>query len=363
MLNIIAGIGNIYFLPDGAVMLDNIKYLMCLKSADKHVADREYELALEKLNYLIGEEFRPSETFLKRGKLCKKLLMLEDAYSDFTYIINHCVNKRDAYYERLKLNFEISNYIEAIRDADVILKSDENNFEVKRIKFLSFIYSSREDIAKDYILKIFDYNKYQTIQFLFKEVAVVLSKDEFAKGLKLLNVIDMIDKDNPVKLLKEANIYGFAKQTEKQREIMDRIDKVFPKYFISHFRFTDMYQDKDLMEICFLLELKIFDKQNLFAYPMQILEGYKNHIEGHIIDSKECFERAIGICPHKPEAYVLLAQTLQLMSGYDNPEYKHDAEENYKIAMDIYKKESLIDKAEEMKRQIKHLNSGVNIYS
>ena len=54
---------------------------------------------------------------------------------------------------------------------------------------------------------------------------------------------------------------------------------------------------------------------------MKILEGYKNYIEGHIIDSKECFESAVNINPNKPEAYVLLAQTLQLMSGYDNPDY------------------------------------------
>ena len=37
----------------------------------------------------------------------------------------------------------------------------------------------------------------------------------------------------------------------------------------------------------FLLELEVFDKQGLFLYPFRILEGYKNHIEGHIIDSKE----------------------------------------------------------------------------
>ena len=138
---------------------------------------------------------------------------------------------------------------------------------------------------------------------------------------------------------------------------MKKIASVFPKYFISHFRFTDMYQDKDLMEICFLLELRIFDKQNIFAYPMSILEGYKNHIEGHIVDSKECFERAISINPNKPEAYVLLAQTLQLMSGYDNPEYKRDAEENYKKALELYQRDNLNDKAEAMRRQLKHLNS------
>ena len=59
----------------------------------------------------------------------------------------------------------------------------------------------------------------------------------------------------------------------------------------------------------------------------------------------------------------MLAQTLQLMSGYDNPDYMKDAEENYKIAMEIYQRESLNDKVEEMKRQIKHIHSGANIYS
>ena len=285
--------------------------------------------------------------------------MLDDAYSDFTYIITHCVKKEEAYYERLYLNFEIANYYEAILDANKILVWDKNNFDVKRIKFLSLVYSSQENIAKDYILNIFEFNKYRTIQFLFQEVALALASDELAKGLKLLSVIDMLDPDNPIKLLKESNIYGMANLKDKEEEILRKIDSVFPKYFISHFRFTDMYQDKDLMEICFLLELKIFDKQNLFAYPMSILEGYKNHIEGHIIDSKECFEHAIEINPNKPEAYVLLAQTLQLMSGYDNPEYKTDAEENYKTALEIYRRENLNDKAEEMKRQLKHLNSNL----
>lgn len=344
-------------------MLDNIKHLIALKSVDKDISEKNYEQALEKLNYLIREEFRPSETFLKRGKLCHKLLMYEEAYSDFTYIITHCVKKEDAYYERVRLNYEMSNYYEAVLDANTILEWDPKNFNIKRIKFLCYVFSSQEEVAKNFILTLFEFNKYKTIQFLFQEVAFALSKDELAKGLKLLQVIDMIDKDNPVKLLKEAGIYELAGKKDKKDEILKRLDSVFPKYFISHFRFTDMYQDKDLMEICFLLELKVFDKQNLFAYPMKILEGYKNHIEGHIIDSKECFEKAVEINPRKPEGYVLLAQTLQLMSGYDNPAYMIDAERNYKIAMDIYKKENLKDKAEEMKRQIKHIHSGANIYS
>ena len=79
-----------------------------------------------------------------------------------------------------------------------------------------------------------------------------------------------------------------------------------------------------------------------------------------LIDSKESFERAVKINPHKPEAYVLLAQTLQLMSGYDKPEYKKEAEENYLKAMEIYNRENLIEKAEDMKRQIKHLNSSLS---
>lgn len=341
-------------------MLDNIKYLMCLKTVDKNILEGNFELALEKLNFLIREEYKPSATYLKRGKLCKKILMYEDAYSDFTYIIGHCAQKKEAFFERLFLNYEINNYYEAITDANVVLTWDQNNFEVKRIKLLSLIFSSQEDLAKGYVLELFDFHKYKAIQFLFKEVAIVLAKDEFSKGLKLLELIDLIDKDNPIKLLKEANIFGIAGNKEKQAEILARIDSIFPKYFVSHFRFSDMYQDKDLLEISFLLELEIFDKQGLFLYPFRVLEGYKNHLEGHIIDAKESFEKAIRINPTKPEGYVLLAQTLQLMSGYDNPEHKLDAEENYKKAMEIYQQENLLDKVEDMKRQIKHLNSNLS---
>ncbi len=341
-------------------MLDNIKYLMCLKTIDKNILESNFELALEKLNFLIREEYKPSTTYLKRGKLCKKILMYEDAYSDFTYIIGHCAQKKEAFFERLFLNYEINNYYEAITDANVVLTWDEDNFEVKRIKLLSLVFSLQEDLAKGYVLELFDFHKYKAIQFLFKEVAIVLAKDEFSKGLKLLELIDLIDKDNPIKLLKEANIFGLAGDKEKQSEILTRIDSIFPKYFVSHFRFYDMYQDKDLLEISFLLELEIFDKQGLFLYPFRVLEGYKNHLEGHIIDAKESFEKAIRINPQKPEGYVLLAQTLQLMSGYDNPEHKLDAEENYKKAMEIYQNENLLDKVEDMKRQIKHLNSSIS---
>ena len=342
-------------------MLDNIKHLMCLKSVDKNILENNFDLALEKLNYLIREEYKPSITYLKRGRLCKKLLMLDDAYSDFTYVITHCADKKEAFYERLFLNFEIANYYEAIMDSNLILSLDEENFEVKRVKFLSMVYSKQDDSAIDYIFNIFEGHKYRVIQFLFKEVAMVLANDEYSKGLRLLEIIDLIDKDNPIKLLKEASIYSLAGDNLKQQEILKKIDSIFPKYFVSHFRFSDMYQEKDLLEICFLLELSIFDKQGLFSYPMKILEGYKNHIEGHIIDSKECFERAIKINPTKPEGYVLLAQTLQLMSGYDNPEYSSDAELNYKMAMEIYAKENLPEKVEDMKRQIKHLNSNLSL--
>ena len=342
-------------------MLDSIKHLMTLKSAEKDISSNHFDSALEKLNFLIKQDYNPSVTYLKRGRLCKKLLMLNDAYSDFTYVVNHCASKKEAYYERIQLNFEIGNYYEAILDANMILSWDEDNFEVKRLKFLSLVYSMQDYIAQDYISHCFNFHKYKTIQFLFNEVAKLLANDDYAKGLKLLDIIEKIDPDNPIKLLKEATIFGLAGDTDKQNEIMKRIESIFPKYFVSHFRFTDMYQDKDLLEVCFLLELKIFDKNGLFSYPMAILEGYKNHLEGHIIDSKECFEKAISINPDKPEGYVLLAQTLQLMSGYDNPEYKIDAEENYKKAMDIYSELNLNDKVENMRRQIKHLNSSLSL--
>ncbi|MBQ4115444.1 hypothetical protein IJD34_08585 [bacterium] len=341
-------------------MLDNIKYLVCLKTIDKNILENNFESALNKLNFLIKEEYKPSETYLKRGRLCKKLLMLEDAYSDFTYVIGHCAQKKEAYFERLLLNFEIGNYYEAIIDANMVLTWDENNFEVQRIKFLSLVYSKQTDIAKDFITNLFDFHKYKTIQFLFTEVAKVLAKDEFKKGLLLLEVIDIIDKDNPIKLLKEANIFGFAGDKDKQDEILKRIDSIFPKYFVSHFRFSDMYQEKDLLEISFLLELEMFDKQGLFLYPFRILEGYKNHLEGHILDSKENFEKAISINPTKPEGYVMLAQTFQLMSGYDNPEYKKEAEKNYQKALEIFAQENRPEKVEDMKRQIRHLNSAIS---
>ena len=338
-------------------MLDNLKYIMCTKSIDKHIADCEYDSALKKLNFLIKEDFKPAQTYLKRGKLCKKLLMIDDAYSDFTYVIAHCSDKDEAYNERVHLNFEIANYYEAIRDANYLLDLNEDNWDIKRVKFLSLLLSGQDDLAKTYVLNLFENDKYKAIQFLFKETALLIATDEFSRGLKVLEVIELIDSNNPIKILKEANIYDMVNQPEKAKILLKKIDDVFPKYFINHFNYWDMYQDKDIMEISFLLELSIFDKQNLFAYQMKILEGYKQHMESHIISSKECFEQAIELNPTKPEAYVLLAQTLQLMSGYDSPEYRQEAEKNYKIAMEIYHKMQFFEKVEEMKRQIRHLNS------
>ena len=238
-------------------MLDSIKFMMSLKSVDKLIADNNFDMALAKLNMLIREDFRPSVTYLKRGRLCKKLLMSDDAYSDFTYIIEHCSDKKDAYYERAFLNFEISNFYEAILDSEKILIFDENNYDAKRIKILSLIYSKQDRIACEYLNQVFDDSKYKIIQFLFNEVAMVLAQDEYSRGLRILEIIELLDKDNPIKLLKEATIYGFVGENEKQNMLLSKIDSVFPKYFVSHFRFTDMYQEKDLLEICFLLELSI----------------------------------------------------------------------------------------------------------
>ena len=344
-------------------MIDSIKNLIAFKSVDKLIKDENYEQAMAKLNSLAKSGYKPKDVFIKRGLLCKKLLMTEDAYSDFTYVITNLEDKRDAYYQRMLLNFEIANFYEAIIDASRVeeLSPDEDNTEARKIKFLSMAYSEQEETAAQYILENFEYDKYKALQFIFNETARSEAEDEHAKALKLLGVIDILDKDNPLKLFKEATIYGSAGESAKEREIMKRIDSVFPKYFISHFRFSDIFDERNLLETSFLLELKIFDHQNLFAYPMTILEGYKNHQEGHITDSKECFERAIQIKPEKPEAYVLLGQTLQLMSGYENPEYRIEAEENYRKALEIYERENLPMKAENMKRQIKHLNSTLTI--
>ena len=287
--------------------------------------------------------------------------MTEDAYNDFTYLIDNCKNKLKAYYERMKLNFEISNYYETISDANKVLNKLPDNVECKKYKILSYIYAEQTDLAKSLTLDLFEQNKYRAIQFIFNETARNIATDDFAKGLKLLNLIELIDPDNPIKIFKESNIYGLTGNKEKEAELLKKLDSVFGKYFISHFKFTDMYEERDILETSFLLELKIFDKQKCFDYQMNILEGYKAHLEGRITDSKECFEKAIDIEPDKPEGYVLLAQTLQLMSGYDNPAYKLDAETNYKKAMAIYQKENLTAKTDDMIRQIKHLNSTLSM--
>lgn len=338
-------------------MIEKLKNIFIYVYVDHYIKTKQYDLALQKLNILINDGFRPADTFLKRGLLCHKLLMLEEAYADFTYIINNCAKSRKAYYERMKLNYEMGNFFEALTDATKLLTEEPDNFEYKKCKFLSFANTGQTELAKSYILNIFDSNKFKTIQFIFNETAAHIAEDEFARALKILEVVELIDPNNPLKIFNEANIYKLAGQKDKEKELLKKLDMIFPKYFIDHFKFTDMYETRDLLETSFLLELKAFDKQNCFAYSMNILEGYKCHMEGHIIDSKEAFERAIKINPEKPEAYVLLAQTLQLMSGYDNPAYRLDAETNYRKAMQIYQRENLTAKSEDMRRQIKHLNS------
>jgi len=341
-------------------MFERIKYNICLNSVNKNIVDGDFEVAFEKLNYFIKKEFKLSETMLIRGRLCKKLLMYEDAYSDFTYVITHCTKNIEAYYERLFLNYEIANYKEAISDADYILAQDKNNFEIKRIKFLSFVHSENYYQAKVYLDEIFDFNKHKAIGFILKESNISLSKNEFSKSLNLLKVIDMIDKNNPVRFYEEAHVYEVAGQYKEQIDAQHNLERVFPEYFISHYKTTDMFSEKNYDEICFLHSLSKIDKKSLFKYQTKILEGYKNHIEGHIIDTKECFEEAVSINPYNPEGYVLLAETLQLMSGYDDAEYKEEAIKNYRQALEIYDKQGLSDKVEDVKRQISNLS--VNLF-
>lgn len=339
-------------------MLETLKQFITLKSIDSLIKNKHYDIALEKLNFLIQNGFHLEESYLKRGSLCHVLLMNENAYSDFTYVITHYSNI-SAYIERMYLNFEIENYYEAILDSEAVLVSNQEFFGAKKIKFLSLVYLDKTEESKDFILSIFDENKFRAIQFLLNETASLITKDELAHALKILGVIDLVDYENPMKLLKEANIYSLAGENEKQNIILNKIESIFPKYFISHYKFGDIYESRDLLEICFLLELRVFDKHNLFEYQFAILDGYKNNLEGHIIDSKESFERAIQINPDKPDAYVLLGETLQLMSGYDNKEYKSEAESNYQKALELYEANNVVTKAEAMKRQIKHLNSGI----
>ena len=82
----------------------------------------------------------------------------------------------------------------------------------KKLKFLSLVYSNRDESACELILNIFDDNKYKTLYFLFNEAAKLLANDEYNKTLRLLEIIDIIDKDNPLKLLKEATV---AKRSQK----------------------------------------------------------------------------------------------------------------------------------------------------
>ena len=341
-------------------MIEKIINLFNYVYVDKYIKESKYDIALDKLNALANDDFRPADTYLKRGMLCHKLLMLDEAYSDFTYIINNCVKKKQAYIERMKLNYEMGNFLETLSDANVLLEDEPDNFEYKKYKFLAFANAGQIELAQCYIINVFNSDKYKTIQFLLKEAAKHVVSDELARALRMLDIIELIDKNNPIKILNEANIYAIAGRKEKSEELLKKLDLIFPKYFISHFKFTDMYEERDVLETYFLLELKDFDKQNNFAYQMNILEGYKSHIEGHITEAKEAFEKAVQINPDKPDAYVLLAQTLQLMSGYDDPAYKIDAEENYRQAMLIYQREHLTAKSQDMRRQIKHLHSKIS---
>ena len=77
-------------------MLENIKKLFTLKYVDNCINKGKYDLALDNLNALINDGYKPAVTFLKRGQLCHKLLMLEDAYADFSYIINNYKNEYQA---------------------------------------------------------------------------------------------------------------------------------------------------------------------------------------------------------------------------------------------------------------------------
>ena len=341
-------------------MLRNLKHFISLKLVDKLIRENNFELALERLNYLVEQDYCPKETHLKRGELCQKLLMYEDAYSDYTYVLNHYPETKSARRNRMLLNFEVENYYGTIIDASELLQSYTDNFDILRIEFLALVFSSHSEEAYEICKKMHN-NKFLSIRFILNETALYTAQNEFAKALKILGIIDLIDNNNPIKTFNEANIYRLAGDNDKYKKLMSQITLEFPKYFISHFKFTDMFQDRDYAEICFLLELKIFDTTNTFTYPFLILEGYKKQMEGHIIDSKECFEKAIEIDSNKPDAYVLLAQTLQLMSDYDNPQYKVDAEDNYKQALKLYEQDNLIAKAEDMKRQIRHLNSTLKI--
>ena len=230
-------------------MLENIKNYVSFKHADKYINNGNYDLALDILNTLVKEDFRPADTYLKRGMLCHKLLMLEDAYSDFTYVITHCVNKEKAYYERMKLNYELSNFAGVISDANMLLHTNPTNTECQRYRLLGLVFNSQKESAANYIMQISCNNKYLAIQYILKETANCVAYDELAKGLKLLEIIELIDADNPMKIFQQANIYGLAGEKEKEKELLNLLETAFPKYFISHFRFTDMFEERNLLEI------------------------------------------------------------------------------------------------------------------
>ena len=109
------------------------------KTDAKCIKDKNYDLALEKLNYLANQGYRPDEIFLKRGQLCHQLLMLDEANADFTYVIANCNNKINAYYERMKLNYELGNYFETISDANKLLEKFPDKFEYLEIILLIFV--------------------------------------------------------------------------------------------------------------------------------------------------------------------------------------------------------------------------------
>ena len=70
--------------------------------------------------------------------------------------------------------------------------------------------------------ELFEYHKYRTLQFIFNEVALSIAKDELAKALKLLDLVEQLDPDNPIKLLKESSIYAIAGDKCKEEEILKK---------------------------------------------------------------------------------------------------------------------------------------------
>ena len=118
-------------------MLESIKQLFTLKSIDNLINNQNYDLALKQLNLLIYNGFRPCESYFKRAKLCRKLLMTEEAYSDLTSLIKNYEDNLNVYKERMELNFEIQNFKEAMSDSSRILKEFPEDKNAQRIYFLS----------------------------------------------------------------------------------------------------------------------------------------------------------------------------------------------------------------------------------